>query len=55
MKLYYKDNDKMILVVEVLTNHSMSIDDMLDFVDIDAWAANQGFDGWDWDALELVV
>jgi len=53
MKLYYNDNGNRILVVEVLTNHSMSIDDMLEYVDMDEWAAEQGMEDWDYEALEL--
>lgn len=53
MKLYYNDNGNRILVVEVLTNHSMSIDDMLGYVDMDEWVAEQGMEDWDYEALEL--
>lgn len=53
MKLFYVDGEKKLFVTEVLTNHSMSVDDMLEYVDMDEWAAEQGFDGWDWEALEL--
>lgn len=53
MKLYYNDNGTRTLVVEVLTNHSMSIDDMLGYVDMDEWAAEQGMEDWDYEALEL--
>ncbi len=53
MKLYYNDNGNRILVVEVLTNHSMSIDDMLEYIDIDEWAASQCFEDWTYEDLEL--
>lgn len=35
MKLYYNDNGNKLLLAEVITNHSMSIDDMLQYVDMD--------------------
>lgn len=55
MKLYYNDNGNKLLVVEVITNHSMSVDDMLQYVDMETWADKRGWDGWDWEALELVA
>lgn len=57
MKLFYNDNSNKILVCEITTNHSMSIDDMLNHCDInmDEWADKQGWDGWDWDCLEIEV
>lgn len=53
MKLFYNDNGNKILAVEVVTNHSMSIDDALEYVDMDEFANNHGWDGWDYEALEM--
>lgn len=53
MKLYYNDGSNKLLVTEVLTNHSMSIDDMLEYVDLDEWAKEQGFEDLDYEALEI--
>lgn len=53
MKLWYNDNGNKILVNEIITNHSMSIDDALENVDMDAFADEQGWDGWDYEALEM--
>lgn len=54
--LVYADDYTFEIVGGNLTNHSISVDDALDLlgVDMDAWAAEQGFDGWDWEALHLV-
>ena len=55
MKLYYNDNGERILLVDVMTNHSMSIDDVLSLAEfnVDDWAAAQGWDNWDFEALEM--
>ena len=55
MKLYYNDNGNKILLTEVMTNHSMSIDDALNLagIDMDKWAEDQGWDNWDYGALEM--
>ena len=55
MKLYYNDNGEKILITEVITNHSMSVDDALNLsrIDMDKWADEQGWDGWDPGALEM--
>lgn len=51
MKLYYND----LLLGEVLTNHSMSIEDMIYILDLDLdeWAQAQGWEDWDYEALRL--
>lgn len=56
MLLVYADNYSFEIIGGILANHSMSVDDAIDLtdVDMDAWAAEQGWDGWDWDALHLV-
>lgn len=56
MLLVYADSDVFEIIGGVLTNHSMSVDDALEVIDVDmdAWAEKQGWDGWDWDALALV-
>ena len=55
MKLYYNDNGNKILLTEVITNHSMSVDDALNLsgIDMDEWAEEQGWDNWNWEALEM--
>ena len=55
MKLYYNDNGERILLVDVMTNHSMSGDDALTLagIDMDKWAEDQGWDNWDCGALEM--
>ena len=55
MKLYYNDNGNKILLTEVLTNHSMSVEDVLNLtgIDMDKWAEDQGWDDWDYGALEM--
>ena len=55
MKLYYNNNGTPILLAEVTTNHSMSIDNILDLVgiDMDKWAEDQGWDNWDFDDLYI--
>lgn len=51
MKLYYDD----ILLGNILTNHSMSIDDALESleIDMDEYAREQGWDGWEWESLRM--
>ena len=55
MKLYYNDNGDKILVAEVITNHSMSVDDVLELtgINMDDFANEHGWDGWDFGALEM--
>lgn len=64
MKLYYNDNGNKILLTEVTTNHSMSVEDVLNLmsvedvlnltgIDMDKWAEDQGWDNWDYEALEM--
>lgn len=54
--LVYADDAVFEIIGGILTNHSMSVDDAIDLLDIDmdAWAAERGWDGWDWEALELL-
>ena len=53
--LYYDDNGTRTQVTEVMTNHRMSIEDVLTLtgVDMDTWADAQRFDGWDYNCLYL--
>ena len=55
MKLYYNDNGNKILITEVMTNHSMSVDDALAIagIDMDKWTEEQRWDNWDYGALEM--
>lgn len=56
MLLIYADNYSFEIINGILANHSMTVDDAINLlgVDMDAWAAKQGFDGWDQEALHLV-
>jgi hypothetical protein len=49
VKLFYDD----ILLGEVLTNHSMSIEDILNIlnIDMDKYASEQGWDDWNFESL----
>jgi hypothetical protein len=51
MKLFYDD----ILLGEIMTNHSMTVDEALDClgIDMDEYASEQGWDDWDWFALRM--
>ena len=55
MKLYYNDNGTPIMVTEVMTNHSMSVAEILALTDInmDDWADAQGWDAWDYNDLYI--
>lgn len=52
VKLYYGD----IFVTEVLTNHSMSVDDILEFkeIDLDGFCKQHGLEDIDFDLFEMV-
>lgn len=54
--LYYKENGYSVKLGEVLTNNLTTIDDVLNFleIDMDKFAAEHGWDGWNYEALELV-
>lgn len=56
MLLVYADDNTFEIIGDILTNHGMSTDGALDLldVDMDVWADDQGWDGWDWEALQLV-
>lgn len=51
MKLMYDE----IVLGEILTNHSMSIDDAIKLLDIDMdlYAQEQGWDDWDYECLSI--
>ena len=51
MKLLYGD----MVLGEVVTNHSMTVDEALDILDInmDAVARENGWDDWDWEQLRI--
>lgn len=55
MLLVYADDYSFEIIGGILGGH-MDVDSAIDIlgVDMDAWAAEQGFDGWDWEALHLV-
>ena len=49
------DNNKRYIVAEITTNHSMDIDQALEFagVNMDDWAKQQGCDGYDYESLTM--
>ncbi len=51
MKLYYGD----ILLKDILTNNSMTVDEALEFsgIDMDEYAREHGWDDWDWEELRI--
>lgn len=53
MKLYYDT----ILLGEIMTNHSMTVDEALDClgIDMDEYALEKGWDDWDYEELRLEV
>ena len=55
MKLVYVANGERIVLGEVLTNHSMSIEDVIDLLEIDMeqFAYDRGWDDWNYEALKL--
>ena len=55
MKLVYDENGERIVLGEVLTNHSMSVEDVIDLleIDMDQFAYDRGWDGWNYEALKL--
>ena len=55
MTLYYNDNGTPVLVTEVMTNHSMSIEDILVLtgINMDDWADAQGWEAWDYNDLYI--
>ena len=56
MKVYYRDEYVNELVCEVMTNHSMTVDEALDLcdVDMDKFAGDKGWEDWDPNALVAV-
>lgn len=56
--LYYKERESGINLKlgEILTNHSFTVDEALDFLDVDMEkvASDNGWDGWNFESLELV-
>lgn len=55
MKVIYQDDTVKYDVCEVITNHSMTVQDALDIcnIDMDKWAAAQGWDNYDYNALYM--
>lgn len=53
--LVYEENEERIELGKILTNHNMSVDEALDLLDIDmdAFAQEQGWDDWNYEALKL--
>lgn len=54
--LVYADDYVFEIIGGVLTNHSMSVDDILDLLDIDMdeYAEENDWDGWDFGALKML-
>lgn len=54
--LVYHDKHTFEIIGHIFTNHSMSIEDALNLldVDMDEWTKEKRWDDWDYDALELV-
>lgn len=60
LKIIYTDttdNNKRYIVAEITTNHSMTIDQALELagVNMDDWARQQGWDGYDYESLTMEV
>lgn len=55
--LYYIENEELELICSTLTNHSMSIEDMLELneIDMDEYAKSQGWDDWNYESLYLTT
>lgn len=53
MRLFYGD----IFLGDILTNHSFTVDEALDFlgIDMDSFCSSHGFDDWDWELLRMEV
>lgn len=53
--LVYEESGIRIELGKILTNRSMSVDDALQIlgIDMDAFTAAQGWDGWNYEALKL--
>lgn len=57
VKVIYVEGELKTVVAEVLTDRSMSVEEVLDAagVDINEWAAEQGWEAVDYGALEIEV
>ena len=55
MKIIYKDENERVVIGEIMTNKSMSVWEALEAanIDMDEFATERGWDGWDPLALEL--
>lgn len=53
--IYYKDETGTYLIGEITTNRSITVDEALEIagVDMDQWADAKGWDGYDWNCIEL--
>lgn len=54
--LVYEENGETLELGKIFSNHSISIDEALDLLDIDMddVAIDNGWDGWNYEALKLV-
>ena len=56
LKLIYTCDGEVFVLGKVLTNHSMSVDEVLRLlgIDMDDFAAAHNWDGWDYECLDLI-
>lgn len=56
MLLIYAEDDVFEIISGITTNHSMSIDNAIELLDIDMdiYADEHHWDGWNYDALNLI-
>lgn len=53
--IYNHGRNDLQIIAEVATNQSLTIEQVLEIagIDLDVWAEEQGFDNYDWEAIEL--
>lgn len=53
--VYNHGGNDLQIIAEVATNQSLTIEQVLEIagIDLDIWAEEQGFDNYDWEAIEL--
>lgn len=53
--IYYKDETGIYLIGKIMTNRSITVDEALEIagVNMDQWADAKGWDGYDWDRIDL--
>lgn len=55
MKLVYNANGEMITMGTITTNRNMTVEEAIELlnIDLDQWASDQGFDGYDFNDIEM--